>query len=108
MITKEDARLVYNLYSQIETTEKIINDLEDFVKQQGSRVPDIIDKNYQPYGSITINIPSFESGRFSEKSARVYNISYNAALRVLKNHIEHLKKQIKTLTENIENGIHEQ
>ena len=51
MISKEDARLLYNLHSQIETTQTIISDLEEFVKQQGEKVPDIIDKNYNTYGS---------------------------------------------------------
>lgn len=52
MISKEDARLLYNLHSQIETTQTIISDLEEFVKQQGEKVPDIIDKDYNTYGSI--------------------------------------------------------
>ena len=31
MITKEDCRLLYNIYSQIETTDAIISDLEKMV-----------------------------------------------------------------------------
>ena len=60
MISKEDARLLYNLHSQIETTQTIITDLEEFVKEQGEKVPDIIDKDYNTFGSISIDIPYFE------------------------------------------------
>lgn len=51
-ITKEDCRQLYNLYAQVETSESIIKDLEEFVKSQGEKVPDIIPKSYQTHGSI--------------------------------------------------------
>lgn len=104
MISKEDARLLYNLHAQIETTQTIISDLEEFVKQQGEDVPDIIDKNYNTFGSISIEIPYFEGGKFTKRGARVYNISYKAALRVLKNHVRNLKKQVKALSDRLEKG----
>lgn len=104
MISKEDARLLFNLHSQIETTQAIISELEEFVKQQGENVPDIIDKNYESFGSIQIEIPYFEAGKFSKRGAKIYNISYNAALRVLKNHIRNLKKQIKEHSDRLEKG----
>lgn len=104
MISKDDARLLYNLHAQIETTETLISDLNEFVQKQGEDVPDIIDESYSTYGSIHLEIPYFESGKFSKKSARVYNISYNAALRVLKNHVRSLKKQLKELSDKLEKG----
>lgn len=104
MITKEEAMTLYNLYAQIETTEGIINDLEKFVKEQGEKVPDVIDRNYNQFGSIEISIPYFQGGKFENKGARVYNISYNAALRVLKNHANRLKKEVKMLNERLLKG----
>lgn len=104
MISKEDARLLYNLHAQIETSQTIISELEEFVKKQGEAIPDIIDETYSTFGSISIEIPYFEAGKFSKKGARVYNISYNAALRVLKNHIRNLKKQVKALSDRLEKG----
>lgn len=104
MISKEDARLLFNLHSQIETTETIITDLQEAVKVQGEQIPDIIDKSYSTFGSIHIEIPYFEGGQFTKKGARVYNISYNAALRVLKNHVRNLKKQVKELSDKLEKG----
>lgn len=103
-ITKEDCRQLYNLHAQVETTEGIIKDLEGFVKSQGESVPDIIPKSYQTQGSIEISIPYFESGKFTNKGARVYHISYPAALRVLKNHVRHLKKEIKQMNEKLLKG----
>lgn len=100
-ITKEDCRLLYNLYAQVETTESIIKDLEEFVKSQGERVPDIIPKSYQTHGSIEIHIPYFEGGKFANNGARIYHISYPAALRVLKNHVRNLKKEIKQMNEKL-------
>lgn len=104
MITKEDARLIYNLYSQIETTEKIIEDLEKFVKSQDENIPDVIPESYSVHGSIEICIPHFKEGQFQTGSARVYNISYPAALRVLKNHIKHLKKKVKEHNDRLLKG----
>ena len=108
MITKEDCRLLYNIYSQIETTEAIINDLETFVKENGGKVPDVMDCDYKTYGSIQISIPHFEEGKFKCGSATVYKIRYDAALLVLKGHVYNLQKQAKELSDKLEKGgIHE-
>lgn len=103
-ITKEDCRQLYNLYAQVETSESVIKDLEEFVKSRGGIVPDIIPKSYQIHGSIEIHIPYFDNGKFADKGARVYHISYPAALRVLKNHVRHLKKEIKQMNDKLLKG----
>lgn len=100
MITKEDARKLYNYYAQIEDVEKILISLDDFIKTQGDKVPDVIPETYRPHGSIEINIPYFEKGDFP-KSVRVFNISYPAARRVLKNHLRELKKKVKELNDKL-------
>ncbi len=108
MITKEDCRLLYNIYSQIETTEAIINDLETFVEENGGKVPDVMDCDYKTYGSIQISIPHFEKGKFKCGNAAVYKIRYDAALLVLKDHVYNLRKQAKELSDKLEKGgIHE-
>ena len=95
MITKEDCRQLYNYYSQVETTEKLIEDLEKFVQRQGENIPDVIPESYSSYGSIQLCVPTFKTGEFQTGSATVFNISYHAALRVLINHIEELRKKIQ-------------
>lgn len=94
MISKEQAQYIYNLYSQIETTQKLIDELKEFAKECDDKVPAIIDKSYSTYGSICIDIPYFEAGKFSNKGARVFNISYPAALLILEDHLEFLKREL--------------
>ena len=95
MITKDDCRKLYNYYAQVETTEKLIEDLEKFAQKQDENIPDVIPENYTPYGSIELCVPTFKEGKFQTGSATVYNISYHAALRVLRNHLKELKKKIQ-------------
>lgn len=105
MITKEDCRLLYNIYSQIETTDAIISDLEAFVKENGGKVPDVMDCDYKTYESIKICIPHFEEGKLKCGSATVYKICYDAALLVLKDHVYNLRKQAKELSDKLEKGV---
>lgn len=101
-IDKDRARKIYNFYSQIETTERIIADLNEFIaKYNEGQPPAVMDENYHPYGSISITIPYFEAGQFKDGGARVFNISYPAALKVLKSHIRGLRRQLKKELENI-------
>jgi hypothetical protein len=104
MITKEDCKQLYNYYSQIETTESIISDLEQFIKECEVNEPNIIDENYKSYGSIQICIPYFESGKFKNGGARVFNIRYDAALLVLKDHVDNLRKKAEELSRRLEKG----
>lgn len=101
MITKEDSYKLYNYHSQIETTEKLIEELQDAVDECDGNCPDIIEENYRKYGSIQICIPTFGAGKFTG-SATVYNIRYDAAIKVLKEHVEHLKRKLEELSDKIE------
>ena len=101
-ISKEEARSIYNLYSQIETTEGIIEELKEFIRKYNEgKPPAVIPDNYNPYGSIEISIPYFENGRFKNGGARVFNISYPAAMKVLKSHVRSIKNQLKREIANI-------
>lgn len=105
MITKEDCRLLYNIYSQIETTENIISDLENAIKDCDGNIPEIMYESYALHGSIQIEVPYFKNGQFDKsKGARVYDIRYDAALMVLKDHVYNLRKQAKELSDKLEKG----
>jgi len=103
MITKEQAREIYNYYSQIEKSEKLIDDLKRAIakEKENPRYPDIIrDNTYHPHGSICLEVPYFDNltGEFTkEKGSMIYNISYPQAVRVLKAHVKQLKRELAAL-----------
>lgn len=102
MITQEQAGEIYNLYSQIDTCESFIAQLQEFIMQCEGRVPDVIDKSYHQFGSIQISIPYFESGKFrTDKGARLFNINYSLALKVIKSHKRVLKNRLKKIEEEL-------
>ena len=101
MITKEVAASIYNIYSQLDTCDKFISDLQEFIKECDNHVPDIIDESYKTYGSIQLEVPYFESGRFKTGSARLFNINYSLALKVIKSHKRMLKNRLKKINNEI-------
>ena len=99
-ISKEKAARIYNLYSQIDTTQTLIEDLERFIKECNEHSPRLIPEGtYDHFGSIEISVPYWEEGRFKVGSARVCKIKYPAALKVLKSHIRSIKKELKQTIE---------
>lgn len=101
MITKETAREIYNHYSQIEAVEKLISDMKEMMEKERGTSPNILrDNSYHPHGSIVLEVPYFEGGSFNkERGSRVFNISYPSAIRVLKNHVKQLKRELNKLQE---------
>lgn len=102
-VTKEQARDIYNLYSQIEDTETLIRELKkQMEKEKGTPDELLRDNDYHPHGSITINVPYFKSGSFDKsRGSIVYNISYPSAIKVLKNHIKQLKRELNSIQSKI-------
>lgn len=48
-------------------------------------------------------MPYFESGKFKDGGARVFNIYYDAALLVLQDHVDNLRKKVEELSNSLEN-----
>ena len=103
IVTKEQAREIYNYYSQIEKSEKLIADLKRAIEKE-KETPDftdiIRDNTYHPHGSICLDVPYFDNltGEFTkEKGSMIYNISYPSAIRVLKAHVKQLKRELAAL-----------
>lgn len=100
-ITKELARQIYNRYSQIEQAEELIEKLKDFTHQVlVNEKPKLMDNRYHPYGTIELHVPTFQEGRFNG-SYRIVGISYPSAMRVLKNHVKQLKRELMELENSI-------
>lgn len=100
-VSKEQARQIYNRYSQIEMANELIEKLAGFVNQElANAKPELSDPRYHPYGTIELHVPTFQEGRF-QGSYRIVGISYSSAMRVLKNHVKQLKKELTELQTNI-------
>lgn len=99
MITKESARQIYNLYSQIEKSNEIIEILkkckDGYEKSQDG--VDIIKDGWGDYKSIELRVPQRflnpEASSFS--GATVYQISVPDAILVLENHVVRLSKSLE-------------
>lgn len=101
MITKERARQIYNRYSQIEDAEELLAKLKDFTHKviEGDNKPKLMDDRYHPYGTIELHVPTFQEGKFNG-SYRIVGISYPSAIRVLKNHVKQLKRELAEIDES--------
>ena len=100
-ITKELARQIYNRYSQIEQAEELIEKLKDFTHQVlVKEKPKLMDIRYHPYGTIELHVPTFQEGRFNG-AYKIVGISYPSAMRVLKNHVKQLKRELMELENSI-------
>ena len=105
MITKERARQIYNRYSQIEDAEKLLEELKGFTHEVlVKNKPKLLDPRYHPYGTIELHVPTFQSGRF-EGSYKIVGISYPSAIRVLKNHIKQLKRELAEIDKHDLNDL---
>lgn len=104
-ITKEKARSIYCRYSQIEDAEELIKKLSGFVNKELERAkPSLTDQRYHPFGTIELHVPSFKEGQF-EGSYRIVGISYSSALRVLKNHVKQLKRELVELQKDCDDEV---
>ena len=99
MITKENARQIYNLYSQIEESNKIINVLKQCKDryEKNNDGLDIIRDNWGNGQSIQLCIPEkfLRDDGSSMSSSRIYQISVPDAILVLENHIVRLSKALE-------------
>ena len=99
MITKESARQIYNLYSQIEKSNEIIEILkkckDEYEKNQEG--VDIIRDGWGNYQSIELHVPErfLNPGGSSFNGARIYQISVPDAILVLENHVVRLSKSLE-------------
>ena len=99
MITKESARQIYNLYSQIERSNEIIEVLkkckDEYEKNQEG--VDIIKDGWVNHQSIELHVPErfLNPEGSSFNGARVYQISVPDAILVLENHVVRLSKSLE-------------
>lgn len=100
-MTKELAREIYNLYSQIEKTNESIVKMENCIEmcKNGELRDDIIPDKYTFGGSVRLQVPQWMTdGRVDKNtsfsSCTIYDISMVDAVAVLKNHVVRLQKEL--------------
>ncbi len=89
MITKDIARLIYNCYSEIENSEKMIETMKDAINEKGEFE---LKDEWRGSKFLTLNIPKKDSGSYS-----VHQLPHELALDALISHIDKNKKELERL-----------
>ena len=99
MITKESARQIYNLYSQIEKSNGIIEILKKCKDEyeKDNKGVDLIRDQWGNCQSIELHVPErfLNPNGSSFNGARIYQISLPDAILVLENHVIRLSKSLE-------------
>lgn len=98
MITKKRAQQIYNLYSQLETSNELLNTLrqcEDKYEKNSEGI-DVIRDKWERFQSIELVVPDrfLNRGGSSFSGARIFQISVPDAILVLESHIQRLEKSL--------------
>lgn len=91
MITKEIARLIYNCYSEIENSEKMIKELKKRINDKGEL--ELKDSWSGQKQSLELRIPH-ETGSYG-----IHQVPFHLALDVIKEHIQNQNKELERLKE---------
>ena len=89
MITKEIAGLIYNCYSEIESGEKMIEELKKAIDENGNFI--LVDSWGERKRFLELHIPS-KSGSYSIKQ-----MPMQLGIDAILNHIEAQKKELERL-----------
>lgn len=99
MITKESARQIYNLYSQIEKSNEVITILDKCKVQyeKDNEGIDIIPNNWSDHKYIELHIPDrfLHADASPYSGTSIYHISVTEAILVLQNHVIRLEKALE-------------
>ena len=89
MITKEVSRLVYNCYSEIESGEKMIDELKKSINKKGEFE---LKDNWNDSRHLELRIPTGGASSYSIKQ-----VPFDVALQTIKSHIKNQKKELTRL-----------
>ena len=110
MITKDQAMHIYNLHSQIEKSNEIINVLakcKDEYEKNNQGV-EIIKDGWKDYRTIQLQVPNgFINPGTSDhwSGATIYQISVTDAILVLQNHVVRLQKALEEEQKKISDNL---
>lgn len=100
MITKDQAMHIYNLHSQIEKSNEIINVLAQCKDEyeKNNQCVEIIKNGWKDYRTIQLQVPNgFLNPGTNDHfgGATIYQISVPDAILVLQNHVVRLQKALE-------------
>ncbi|RKT01072.1 hypothetical protein [Chryseobacterium defluvii] len=90
MITKDIARLIHNCYTEIESGEKMIQELKERLNDKGELE---LKNTWGDSKVLELHIP-YERGSYS-----IRRVPFHLALDVIKEHIANQKKELERLKE---------
>lgn len=90
MITKDIARLIYNCYAEIDSGNKMIEELKEKLNDKGELE---LKNNWGDSKGLELHIPS-ERGGYSIK-----RVPFHLALDVIQEHIKNQEKELERLKE---------
>ena len=90
MVTKDIARLIYNCYSEIENSNKMIEELKKKLNDKGELE---LKDNWGNAAGLELRIPN-EGGSWS-----IHRVPFHLALDVIKEHIANQEKELVRLRE---------
>lgn len=98
MITKKRAQQIYNLYSQLEKSNELLNTLRQCKDEyeKNSKGIDIIRDQWGQFQSIELAVPErfLNPNGSSFSGARIFQISVPDAILVLESHIQRLEESL--------------
>lgn len=91
MITQQTAIDIAYAYREIETAEKLLNEIDEALKRR--EAPDIRDAFGRPQSGLQLGVPSGQSGH------RLYNVPWTIAKPVIQAHIMNQRAILAALSE---------
>jgi hypothetical protein len=91
MISPETARAIAYAHREIETAEKLLDDISEALSRRGT--PDIRDAFGRQAQGLQLGVPSGETGQ------RLFNVEWSLAKPVIEAHIANQRAQVAALNE---------
>lgn len=90
MITKETAVKIWNCYNEIDSAEKLLQEMRESLKQQPDDPPSLRNAFGERVG-LQLGVPT------GSDSQRIFGVNTEMGVKIIINHIEEKKKRLEEL-----------